>query len=342
MFDKPLKILVLLHWAWGDGKDIIGHNGGAELMMKSLLAPLVERGHSIDVLEGWQRRPDREPYGDYEVDGVRIHPYRDRSDPMPYVRDCDVILTHLDQTNRASALGDIFDKPVVMLCHNDYSNTAHFMDRRYVHYLHPVYNSEWMKASLEAPYNKPHPLGTIVRPAVFAEQYKVKPGNLITLINLNEDKGSKLFWHLAESMKDQKFLAVVGAHGDQIIRRDLPNVEVMEHTNDMRTVYAKTRLLLMPSVYESWGRVGTEAMASGIPVLAHPTEGLLENLGQAGIFLDRSAPQEWVQAITRLKAPRAYSAACKRALARSSELEAQRIEDMSNWVQYVESAKYHR
>jgi glycosyltransferase involved in cell wall biosynthesis len=338
--DKPLNILVMLHWAWGDGKDIVGHNGGAELMMKSLLTPLVERGHSIDVLEGWQRRSDRAPYGPYEVDGVRIRPYK--NEHYSYVRNCDVVLTHLEQTNRAAAMGDILDKPVVMLCHNDYGNTAHFLEPRYAHYVHPVYNSEWMKASLEKPYRMPHPLGTIVRPAVVAEDYKVKPGNKVTLVNLNEDKGSRLFWDLAKRMPDIEFLAVVGAHGDQVIRRDLPNVEVVEHSPDMKAVYAKTRLLLMPSIYESWGRVGTEAMASGIPVLAHPTDGLVENLGDAGVFLDRDAPEQWSKAITRLSSPRAYSTASKKALARSAELEEQTNADLAGWVKFVESAKYHR
>lgn len=336
MFDKPLKIMVMVHWY------LPGHAGGAETMLHSLLRPLVERGHTVDVLEGWEPPTDRPGYltEDHVLDGVNVHPHKDRNDPLPYLRDADLIITHLQQTERAVNLALWPKLPVIMLCHNDYSTTSHYLDPRYAYYLHPVYNSEWMKAKLEQPYNKPHPLGTIIRPAVVADDYRVTPGNRVTLVNLNEDKGSKLFWHLAESMKDTQFLAVVGAHGDQVIRRDLPNVEVVEHSPDMHAVYAKTRLLLMPSIYESWGRVGTEAMASGIPVLAHRTEGLQENLGEAGVFLDRSAPQEWMQAITRLKAPRAYSTASKRALKRSKELEAQRQTDMAHWVEYVEGARY--
>jgi len=69
----------------------------------------------------------------------------------------------------------------------------------------------------------------------------------------------------------------------------------------------------MPSEYESWGRVGVEAMASGIPVIAHPTPGLQESLGDAGVFVDRNDIDGWERAIRRLLTPRAYGTASKKA-----------------------------
>ena len=56
----------------------------------------------------------------------------------------------------------------------------------------------------------------------------------------------------------------------------------------------------MPSSYESWGRVATEAILNGIPVIAHPTEGLMENLGESGIFIDRDNTDAWVTEIKKL------------------------------------------
>lgn len=92
-------------------------------------------------------------------------------------------------------------------------------------------------------------------------------------------------------------------------------------TKDMRTVWAQTRILLMPSAFETWGMVGVEAMCSGIPVIAHPTTGLRESLGDAGIFADRNNPAEWVDAIRRLDDPAAYRAASERAFARVRQLD---------------------
>ncbi|MFI1769152.1 glycosyltransferase family 4 protein [Streptomyces sp. NPDC020800] len=58
-------------------------------------------------------------------------------------------------------------------------------------------------------------------------------------------------------------------------------------------VYSRSRVMLMPSLYESWGRVAVEAFASGIPVIAHPTPGLVESLGEAGIFAYRDDLNAW-------------------------------------------------
>jgi glycosyltransferase involved in cell wall biosynthesis len=69
-----------------------------------------------------------------------------------------------------------------------------------------------------------------------------------------------------------------------------------------------TRVLLMPSRYESYGRTAIEAAASGIPTIAHPTPGLREALGAAGIYANRDNPDDWVTAIRALTSdPVAYS-----------------------------------
>jgi glycosyltransferase involved in cell wall biosynthesis len=56
----------------------------------------------------------------------------------------------------------------------------------------------------------------------------------------------------------------------------------------------------MPSAYESWGMVASEAICGGIPVIAFPTPGLKENLDYAGIFVPPHSIQEWVDAIQKL------------------------------------------
>src|SRR5262249_21620774 len=60
-----------------------------------------------------------------------------------------------------------------------------------------------------------------------------------------------------------------------------------ERTDDMRTVYCDTRILLVPSQWEdeTWGRVVSEAQLSGIPVITSDRGGLPESVGPGGIVL---------------------------------------------------------
>jgi len=84
----------------------------------------------------------------------------------------------------------------------------------------------------------------------------------------------------------------------------------------------------MPSAYESWGRTGIEAAASGIPTIAHPTPGLLESLGKSGTFVARDDIAGYVEAIRAFDDPQLYKAKSNAARARSRELEPTRHIDL--------------
>jgi glycosyltransferase involved in cell wall biosynthesis len=96
-----------------------------------------------------------------------------------------------------------------------------------------------------------------------------------------------------------EFAGVRGGYDKQIITTT-PNITYLENTPRIQEVYAKTKILLVPSQYESWGRVAVEAMSSGIPVIANPTPGLKEALGNAGIFCYREDVSAWTREIKRL------------------------------------------
>jgi glycosyltransferase involved in cell wall biosynthesis len=143
-------------------------------------------------------------------------------------------------------------------------------------------------------------------------------GNCITLINANLNKGVHQFLALARAMPDHKFLGNLPYYGEKNVPPAPGNIEWIPFQNDIRDVLKRTRILLVPSYYESFGRVAVEAMVNGIPVIyAKPatnsvypggsTEGLDDWIRPAGIGLDRDATQEWADAVRVLDDPEAYS-----------------------------------
>ena len=89
----------------------------------------------------------------------------------------------------------------------------------------------------------------------------------------------------------------------------------------MRSVFARTRILLMPSVWEEpFGRLPVEAGAYGIPTLASVRGGLPESVGDGGALIDPLDDiAQWTRQITALDNADHYatlSAAARRNAAR--------------------------
>jgi len=164
----------------------------------------------------------------------------------------------------------------------------------------------------------------IVRPVLISSELRLfsKPqrptGECITLINANLLKGLAIFVALAQRFPTRKFLGVLPYY-NKINVPNLPNIEWMPIQDDIRVVLEKTKVLVVPSLYESWGRVAFEAMYNGIPVLytkpvepgaAYPsgsTEGMRDWIQDNGIQCDRNVIDDWVNGIQRLDNPIAYN-----------------------------------
>ena len=222
----------------------------------------------------------------------------------------------------------MFKKPVFHLIHNTHTYPE-IVDAE--KHQHIVYNSLWAKEKLN--YNWSN---FILTPPVDWRHYDLEidpeQNEYITLINLNENKGGRIFLDIARAMPNRKFLGVLGSYEQQIIPK-LPNVTVVPNTTNIKQWYEKTRILLMPSEYESWGRTATEAMCSGIPVISSMAEGLVENCGTAGIFIkDRNDVKSWVEAIAKLDDKKAYAKASRKAKERSRELDPRKaLDEFEQW-----------
>lgn len=334
-----MRVLALVH-AYAPHR-----SAGAETHLHAMLAALADRGHQVDVSLSRQHGTP------YELDGVRVatatlDPKRDlwgNWHPRP-----DLLVTHLENSPRAMALGRLNQVPVAVVVHNGLPQTFDPIRAPWARADLVVANSEWLAAHTEA--EVPGARVEVVRPIADPAVYATVPGDLVTLVNLrrtaftpestnSHTKGGELFAELVARMPDTGFLGVTGAYGVQQELAGHHNAEVVGHVPHHRMVadvYARTRILLMPSSYESWGRVASEAMCSGIPVVAHPTVGLRECLGSAGIFVDRQDVAGWTRALRELAHPARWSQASARSTARAEELDALRAPDLARWCDAAE------
>ena len=329
---EPVKVGALVHYY------VPHYMAGSETMLHAMLRALAEAGHKVEVVVTEHRRGPTE----YTHEGVRVR-CAGRGRPVPELLDeigADVLVSHHQEAPNASHYARarrVAGRPapaVVHLVHNTFAPTV-AVTRRWRPDL-IVFNTSWVRQHFVQRRGIPAGDRTlVVHPPVWAEQHAASPGDAVTLVNLNRDKGGEILYQLAARMPDVRFAAVIGGHGQQIVRR-VPNVEIVPHTANMRRdVWARTRLLIMPSIYESYGMAGVEAMASGIPVIATPTPGLREALGDAAVFLSRRELGRWESAIRSLLDPAEWRLASKRALARSAELDPQK--ELTQWVEAIES-----
>lgn len=314
-----MKIAVFVHFY------VPYRNAGSETMLHSMVKALQAAGHEVAVVA--TVLPEAPPAYSYDgVDVLATNVIYGRQNIQTWRPD--LIITHHDNTVYTAQIARKLNIPWVFICHNDMAGVHTHLG------FNPslvVFNTNWIRDKLQTPDMN----SIVLHPPVFAKDHATTPGDKVTLVNLNENKGSKLFYRLAESMPEVEFLGVIGGHGEQIIRRDIPNVEIQDHTPDMKeNVWSKTRILLMPSIYESYGMAGVEALASGIPVIAHPTPGLKESQGPFGLFVNRDDFSGYQATLRQLLEPKNWNAASALALKRSQELDPN--PELDGWVASIE------
>ena len=232
-------------------------------------------------------------------------------------------------------LANIHRIPLIQVIHNDRPQTKQFAVRCKASDL-LVFNSHWIEKQTSSRAKR-----VVVHPCVDDKQYKTdEKGEYITLVNVTEPKGSDTFFWLAENMPKEKFLAVEGGYWKNLHeKKPLKNVTYVDQTDDMKSIYAKSKIVLMPSSYESYGLVAREAIVSGKPVIAHPTPGLLENLDYGGIFIDRDDYPAWKAEIEKLNDKKYYDE--RRQLALKRHAESTQAEELKAFVEAVRGLKYN-
>jgi len=287
-------------------------NAGAEQMAHAINKYLLSKGYTINVIGSWDTQ---------QYDGLNLISNSDNKKVNEAIDRSSILVTQQNSSDYGVDLAKEKNKFLVIIVHNTQRNfydLEKFKTKLDPSKLFVVFNSEWVKNDFNIKLNS-----MVLYPPVNCNEYKVESSHeYVTLINVSELKGGNQFIEIAKKMPDIKFLGVEGGYDDQIKNLNISNLTYIPNTPNIKDdVYSKTDILLMPSSAETWGRTATEALCCGIPVLANSTPGLKENLGSAGIFIDRNSIDEWVKTIRKLKDDRNYyneiSNKCKE---RSSEI----------------------
>lgn len=123
----------------------------------------------------------------------------------------------------------------------------------------------------------------------------------LLMVNPVPSKGSKLIRRLAELLPQRRLTLVEGWWNTSRQFSGLPNVNYLPRTYTMDELYARHRLLLVPStVPDAFPRVIIEAGLLGVPTLGTHRGGIPEAVADGGRLLSSEDPDTWARAILAL------------------------------------------
>ena len=210
-----------------------------------------------------------------------------------------------------------YHRPIVATCHYDGNyNTIRYNESapwgEMVLFINKIMEANYRKNI--TPWPSQIRRTETIRPLMHRDKIEITEpfrGDCITLVNANQNKGVHVFLDLARRMPERKFLGVLPYYGERNLPPAPGNIEWVPFNDDIRVILKRTRILLFPSYYESFGRIAVEAMLNRIPVLyskpmeksVYPggsTEGLHEWIQPAGLPCNRDKPEEWMSTIDML------------------------------------------
>jgi glycosyltransferase involved in cell wall biosynthesis len=311
-----MRVLLVQNMAY------VGGFGGAIRSNRIMLEQLAAHGHRCQVVallgageaeldahldayggRRWAGRPGEDDVIEFDLAGVHAVTVRNGSRLVPTVRRVvaearpDWILVPSDDPG-GLALGVAFavcpDRVVYLahtLSHLPFGPAAHYPSAARTRLLH---RAAGVVAVSRTAQDRLHRWAGLPSRLIYPQVYGTGPfprhdGPFVTMVNPCGVKGVAILLGLADAFPRVPFLAVASWGTTPGDRRELarrPNVEVMEAVDDVEAVFARTRLLLMPSLWEeTFGYTVVEAMLRGIPVLASELAGLRESTQRAASLL---------------------------------------------------------
>lgn len=294
----------------------------------------IRKGHSVSMVYTVRSQ------GNALVGSYRDIPYKHYSYAEKELQAADVYTSpHYPIMAIVRKLNERYQKPLVITTHfagqmmslNPYEQTGKWaeavmfvsnMMKQVVESTIPVMASSIKRTGVQYPI--------MIRQEVELHEEREK-GEYITLVNGNMLKGVDVFLRIANDMPDYKFKGVRAYYSKTEVH-NTQNVSWEDYTDDIRGILTKTRILLVPSVTESWSRIAFEAMYNGIPVIytkpyesqmfaGGTTHAMTEWIQDSAIACDRTNIQEWIEAIRQLDDEEFYEEMSRRGKERTRELD---------------------
>lgn len=212
----------------------------------------------------------------------------------------DILLTQSNYSHKVIELATKIGIKTILFIHDNHAYNFLPINKSDT-VSHVIFNSKNTANHFKDYLNCPH---SVIYPSIKFENYKVDKHNrnYITMINPTENKGGKILLEIISSFPNERFLIVKGWQKVNPIFTNFNNTQVLERQYDMRKIYSKTKILLVPSQWEeAFARVVPEAMFSKIPVIASKVGGLIESVGHGGILIDNFvSPKAWIHEISKV------------------------------------------
>ena len=281
-------------------------NAGSEVCAHTINKFLMSKPYKYDV---WVASPG---FPQRTYDGIRCFDLYDTEKLFEVLKTTKVVHSHSYLYRKQMLwISRVLGIPFVEWVHTDNYvrsiDKANWLDTRITGRQWTVFNSESLQES--AP-KLPSEFTKIVLPIVdyrvYALDKEKKVPKYVTLSNVNDNKGGVLLIQLAKALPEMEFQGILGGYRKQIVAEGIPNLRYIQHTTEIKEVYAQTWLQIMPSKEETWGRTAVEAMSSGIPLVVSPTPGLKECCKEAAIYCDRGDLESWVVTLRKLREDKEY------------------------------------
>jgi len=243
----------------------------------------------------------------YELDGVEVRPLPDISIlgiATAIAEDLDAVFTHSSLSEPAVRAARKLRKPSLLGIHAprrfapDLIRAARGATVR-------IYNTDAAKEDWR------DPSGWVLHPPAVRLEVVDGPRDAYTLASSLVNKGSKQVLELAKILPDKRFIivrspaeATHGLRGFEKMAAALPNVEVWDRLepHEMGKLWSQTRIVLVPSNYETYGLVAVEAAWWGIPSVHVNTPHVLEGIGNAARLLTGTTTEDVGMAIMDIEA----------------------------------------